>query len=148
METVLIFCKFLNLTYSETIFICWTFNFIYFIGRTIHKFKIPTKYLFTEVVFKIIWNPQIQVSTSMSIVVKPRNLVPTKYNDFTVLRSAALVDCRLQEQKKTWAHSVVFCENICHMFKRLILSQRAIMWVPVSLHVNYFSTIALRAIQI
>jgi len=32
----------------------------------------------------IIWNPQIQVPTYMSNVVKPWNYMPTKLNDFTV----------------------------------------------------------------
>ena len=31
-------------SYCEIIFICWTFNFVYFMGRKIHKFKIPTQY--------------------------------------------------------------------------------------------------------
>jgi len=71
--------------YSEIIFIHWTFNFVYLVGRTIHELKIPMKYLFTLVIFNIIWNPQIEVFTNMSIIVKPQNLVPMKLNDFTVL---------------------------------------------------------------
>ena len=63
---------------------CGTLNFVYFKYRTIHEFKIATKYLFTSVIFIIIWNPLIQVSTNVSIDAKPRNLVPTKLNDFTV----------------------------------------------------------------
>jgi len=47
-------------------------------GRTIHEYKITMKYLFTLVIFNIILNPQIQMSTNMSIVVKPRNLVSSK----------------------------------------------------------------------
>ena len=34
-------------SYCEIIFIHWKFNFVFFMGRAIHKFKIPTKYLFT-----------------------------------------------------------------------------------------------------
>ena len=34
-------------TYCKTIFINWTFNIMYFIGRAIYEFKIPIKYLFT-----------------------------------------------------------------------------------------------------
>jgi len=52
----------------------------------IHEFKISTKYLFSlKVILRIhiIWNPQIQVSTNMSNVVKPWDFVPTKLN-FTV----------------------------------------------------------------
>ena len=60
------------------------FNFVYFVGRTHFKFKIPTKKLFTLVVLHIICNPPIQVSTNMSSIVKPRNVMPTKLNDFTV----------------------------------------------------------------
>jgi len=32
--------------YCNIIFICWTFNFVNFLGRAMHKVKIPTKYLF------------------------------------------------------------------------------------------------------
>ncbi|XP_052780366.1 inhibitor of nuclear factor kappa-B kinase subunit alpha-like [Mya arenaria] len=32
-----------------------------------------------------------------------------------------------QEQKRTWAESVVFCDEVFQLFKRLVLSQRAIM---------------------
>ncbi|KAH3861372.1 inhibitor of nuclear factor kappa-B kinase subunit alpha-like isoform X2 [Dreissena polymorpha] len=32
-----------------------------------------------------------------------------------------------QEQKRTWAESVVYCEEVHQLFKRLVLSQRAIM---------------------
>ena len=67
--------------YCEIIIIRWTFNFMYLMCRTIYKFN---KYLFTLVIFNIIWSPWIQVSTNISIVVKPRNLVPTKFNYFTV----------------------------------------------------------------
>jgi len=34
----------------------------------------------------IFWNPQIQVSTNMSIVAKPRKLCAHKLNDFTVIK--------------------------------------------------------------
>jgi len=73
--------------YSEIIYIRSTFNCVNFVCRSIHKYKIPMKYLFTFklVILHIIWNPRIQVSTNMSNVVKPRNFVPTKLNDFTVL---------------------------------------------------------------
>ena len=70
--------------YCDIIFIRKTFNFMYFTGRTIHEFKIPTKYFFTLDIFNIIWNSRIQVSSNMSIIVKPRNLVQTNLNDFTV----------------------------------------------------------------
>jgi len=59
-------------------------HFISWVGQSIHKFKIPKKYLFTWVILNIIWNPWIQVSTNMSIIVKLRILVPTKLNDFIV----------------------------------------------------------------
>ena len=65
----------------EIIFIRWTFNFMFFVGRAIHEFKIPLKYFFTLFAWHIIWNPQTQVST---IVIKPRNCVPIKMKDFTV----------------------------------------------------------------
>ena len=69
--------SFKNVTY-EIIFIRWTFNFVYFVGRAIHKFKILTKYSFTLVLFSIIWNHRIQLSTNMSIINKPQNFEPIK----------------------------------------------------------------------
>jgi len=45
--------------YCEIIYIHWTFNFMYFMGRAMHKCKIPTKYLFTLVILHIVWNPRI-----------------------------------------------------------------------------------------
>jgi len=47
--------------YCEIIFIRQKFNFVFFESRKIHKFKIPTKYLFTKVIMHTIWN---QVSTN------------------------------------------------------------------------------------
>jgi len=41
------------------------------VGRATHEFKISTKYLFTLVNLRIVWNPQIQLSEN--IVIKPRN---------------------------------------------------------------------------
>ena len=61
-----------NCLYCEIIFICWTCSLVYFMGRTIQEFKIQMKYLFILVIFNIIWNPWMQVSTNMSNVVKPR----------------------------------------------------------------------------
>jgi len=58
---------------------------MFFVGRAIFDFKIPTKYLFTLVILHIIRNPQIKVSMNMSIVVKQRNFLPMKLNDFTIL---------------------------------------------------------------
>ena len=40
--------------YCEIIVIWWTFNYVFFEGRAIHKFKTPTKYLFTSVILRII----------------------------------------------------------------------------------------------
>ena len=31
--------------YYEIIYIRWTFNFVYFVGRAIHEFKIPTTFI-------------------------------------------------------------------------------------------------------
>jgi len=39
--------------YCEIIYIRWTFNFVYFVGIAIHKFKTPTKYLFILVILHI-----------------------------------------------------------------------------------------------
>jgi len=61
-----------NCLYCEIIFSCWTCSLVYFMGRTIQEFKIQMKYFFTLVIFNIIWNPWMQVSTNMSNVVKPR----------------------------------------------------------------------------
>ena len=41
--------------------------------------------LYSLIVMLIIWNSRIQVSTNMSNVVKPWNVVPTKLNDFPVI---------------------------------------------------------------
>jgi len=81
------FCvlKSLYRIYWEIIFIHWTFNFVFFMGRAIHEFKIPTKYLFTSFLLHIIRNPRTQVSTNLSIAVTPPNFVPIKLNDFTVI---------------------------------------------------------------
>jgi len=64
-----------NLPYREIMIIPWTFNFVCFVVRTIYEFKIPMKYLLTLVIFNIIWNPLIQVSTIMFIVVKSRKFI-------------------------------------------------------------------------
>jgi len=40
--------------YCEIIVIWWTCNYVFFVGRAIHKFKTPTKYLFTSVILRII----------------------------------------------------------------------------------------------
>jgi len=50
-------------------------------GMAIHNFKIPTK-LFPLVILHIICIPQNQLSTNMF---NPRNFMPTKLNDFTVV---------------------------------------------------------------
>ena len=42
----------------------------------------PNKIFFLLVIFNIMWKPWYQVSTNISIFVKPRNLVPMKLNDF------------------------------------------------------------------
>jgi len=51
--------------YPEIIFIRWTFNFMYFVGWAIHKFKIPTLSKIKK------QKTQIKVSTIMSFVLKP-----------------------------------------------------------------------------
>ena len=43
--------------YCEIIFFRCTFNFMYFVGSTIHELKIPMKYLVPRVIFDIILNP-------------------------------------------------------------------------------------------
>jgi len=53
-------------------------------GKAIHEFNIPMKYLLTLVILHIIYNPLFQVSMNVSDVAKPRNFVPMKLNDFTV----------------------------------------------------------------
>jgi len=66
-------------TNCEIICFLWTFNFEYSVGRAIHQFKIPTKYLFNLVILHIIWNQRMYVSTKISKVVKPRYLMPSKF---------------------------------------------------------------------
>jgi len=57
------------------IYIHWKFDFLYFVGRAIHEFKILTKYFFILVIWHkiIILNPHIQVSMNMSNVVMSLN---------------------------------------------------------------------------
>ena len=44
--------------YCEIIYIRWTFYFVYFVGRTILKFKIPTNtYYFTYIAYNL--NPSV-----------------------------------------------------------------------------------------
>jgi len=69
--------------YYDIILIRWTFFSPCFSG-VIHEFKNTTKYLFTLLILHIIWNPQIQVSRNMFIVVKPWNFMSIKLDDFTV----------------------------------------------------------------
>jgi len=78
-------CKNTITCYCEIIFIRWTFNSMFFVGRAIHEFKIPPKYIFTLVILRVVLflNPRIQESTNMSIVIKPWNFMPMKWNDFT-----------------------------------------------------------------
>ena len=54
-------------------------------GITIYSFNIPTNYLFSSVIFYIIWNTQIEVSTNLSIDVKPNQLSAHNLNHFTVI---------------------------------------------------------------
>ena len=88
--------------YCEIIWFCWTLNFVYFMGMVNHEFK---KYLFILVLLHILWNPQIQVSTYMSNVVKPWNFVPTKLNDFTVfnLLKTQIIDSHCLSQACSWS---------------------------------------------
>ena len=74
----------------KNIFICWTFNFVFFMVRAIHKLP---KYLFIFVILHIIWNPRIQVSTNMSIMVKPQNYVAMKRNNCTGVRPGVCGRC-------------------------------------------------------
>jgi len=73
-----------KLIHSEIIYYHWTFNFVCFVGRAIHEFQIPTKYWFTLVILIMILDPRIQVPSAMSIIIKPRNLVPMNLNDCTI----------------------------------------------------------------
>ena len=47
------------MSYCQIIFIRWTFNFVFLVGRAIHEIKIPTKLLFTLVI-------QLKLETSKS----------------------------------------------------------------------------------
>jgi len=42
-------CKMWEVTFFtvKSFYICWRFNIVYFVSRTVHKFKILMKYLFT-----------------------------------------------------------------------------------------------------
>ena len=91
---------------TEFINIRWAFNFVYFVVRAIHDFKIPTKYLFTLETLHILRNPRIQVSTNMSNVVKPRNAMPTKLNTFTVFNGFDAMGRNVNKQSRLF--SVIF----------------------------------------
>jgi len=56
-------------------------------GRTVHKFNIPTKYLFISVFLYIFENPQIQVYMNIYPLSSNHNILwakMTELNDFTV----------------------------------------------------------------
>ena len=55
----------------------------------------------------IIYNSQIQVSTNMSIVVKPQNFEPMKLNDFTVRSLFTAKVARLELSRDNMLHVVV-----------------------------------------
>jgi len=64
---------------------------VFLVHIAIHKLKIP-KTKFKLVMMHIIWNPKIQVSMNMSIVIKPWNFVPMKLNAFTVFRIGRIIE--------------------------------------------------------
>ena len=65
LVTFLVHYLYLDVTWNDKQFtvksflFCSTFNFMFFVGRTMHKFKIPMKYLFTSVINNKILNPRI-----------------------------------------------------------------------------------------
>ena len=61
-------CAYFTLN-CEIIFICWTYNFMYFMGMAIHTFKIPTKKLFTFIILGNFFNRQIHMTINNSIIV-------------------------------------------------------------------------------
>jgi len=72
---------------------------VFLVHMAIHKFKIPTNVLFKyKVMMHIIWNPKIQMSMNMSIVIKPWNFVPMKLNAFTVFRIGRIIEIRYHGQ--------------------------------------------------
>jgi len=52
--------------YCEFLFICWTFNFMHFLGKTIQRFKILTKCWFHLIVVCLIYK-----STNSSVQMPP-----------------------------------------------------------------------------
>jgi len=77
-----VLARFTSPKYCAIIFIHWTWNFVYFVGKEIHEFHIPMKYLLSLEILDIILNIQIQMSTNISVF-NPRHFVPY---DFTVYR--------------------------------------------------------------
>jgi len=67
--------------YCEIIFIRQTFNIVYFMGRTMDDFNIQLKFhhQFSNI------NDNLK-SANMPIVIKLRNLVPMKFNEFKVIQ--------------------------------------------------------------
>jgi len=73
------------LYYCDIIFICWTFHFVYYVGRTTNKFKIPTHCWFNVIV---VFNLKInEGSTNMSIIMKAQNFMPLKIKWFHSIRN-------------------------------------------------------------
>ena len=76
--------------YCEIIFICWTFNFVPFMGRTIHEFN-PTKCWYNLIVVCIIWK-----STNSSVQKHVHHLSTMKFH----------------AHERKWFHSICKYEDL------------------------------------
>jgi len=63
--------------FCEIIYIRWTFNFVYFVGRAIHEFKIRTKYLFIIIIIILLYI--IVYYSNIAYNLKSKNLSVHKY---------------------------------------------------------------------
>jgi len=101
-----LYCFIFRSIYCEIIYI-HTKIFIssfFFIGRAIHLLKIPTKYLFTLVILKIIWNPQSQGPRTCPLSSINEIWCPQNKNDFTVVPDGTIIT-----RAPTWVSSCSFC---------------------------------------
>ena len=67
------------------IFIHWIFNFVYFVGRWIHKFKIPTKCLFNLIAVCFFWKSMNSSVLEHVHYNQTTNFMPVKYNNFILI---------------------------------------------------------------
>ena len=82
--SLLHFCCNLITTYCGFINVRWAFNFVDFVVGPNHEIKCP-RITENQTFFPSkIQNPRIQMPSKQPFIVKPRNLMPSKFNETTV----------------------------------------------------------------